>query len=69
MELKVWVEGIQRIVCGVTNETTCQVNINQNARICESDEMKINNNDMHLNVGCGVCVGSCNWKNWTIYIN
>lgn len=25
MELKVWVEGIQRIVCGVTNETTCQV--------------------------------------------
>ena len=25
MELKVWVEGIQRIVCGVTNATTCQV--------------------------------------------
>lgn len=24
MELKVWVEGIQRIVCGVTDETTCQ---------------------------------------------
>lgn len=25
MELKVWVEGIQRIVCGVTETTTCQV--------------------------------------------
>lgn len=25
MELKVWVEGIQRIVCGVTELTTCQV--------------------------------------------
>lgn len=25
MELKVWVEGIQRIVCGVTDKTTCQV--------------------------------------------
>ena len=25
MELKVWVEGIQRIVCGVTVNTTCQV--------------------------------------------
>ncbi|KAK3881839.1 hypothetical protein Pcinc_013745 [Petrolisthes cinctipes] len=24
MELKVWVEGIQRIVCGVTETTTCQ---------------------------------------------
>ncbi|KAL6966034.1 Ras association domain-containing protein 8 [Sarracenia purpurea var. burkii] len=24
MELKVWVEGIQRIVCGVTEDTTCQ---------------------------------------------
>lgn len=27
MELKVWVEGIQRIVCGVTEATTCQVNV------------------------------------------
>lgn len=27
MELKVWVEGIQRIVCGVTDTTTCQVNL------------------------------------------
>lgn len=27
MELKVWVEGIQRIVCGVTEVTTCQVAI------------------------------------------
>lgn len=25
MELKIWVEGIQRIVCGVTEATTCQV--------------------------------------------
>ncbi|KAF2346324.1 Ubiquitin-related domain, partial [Trinorchestia longiramus] len=24
MELKVWVDGIQRIVCGVTQATTCQ---------------------------------------------
>ncbi|KAL8170145.1 UNVERIFIED_CONTAM: Ras association domain-containing protein 7 [Gekko kuhli] len=24
MELKVWVDGIQRVVCGVSNETTCQ---------------------------------------------
>ncbi|VVC37264.1 Hypothetical protein CINCED_3A014068 [Cinara cedri] len=24
MELKVWVEGIQRVVCGVTESTTCQ---------------------------------------------
>jgi Ras association domain-containing protein 7/8 len=24
MELKVWVEGIQRIICGVTDATTCQ---------------------------------------------
>ncbi|KAK6191026.1 hypothetical protein SNE40_002776 [Patella caerulea] len=23
MELKVWVDGIQRVICGVTNETTC----------------------------------------------
>lgn len=30
MELKVWVEGIQRIVCGVTDATTCQVNKPQN---------------------------------------
>lgn len=28
MELKVWVEGIQRIVCGVTENTTCQVILN-----------------------------------------
>jgi hypothetical protein len=28
MELKVWVEGIQRIVCGVTDATTCQVRTN-----------------------------------------
>ena len=27
MELKVWVEGIQRIVCGVTDKTTCQVRL------------------------------------------
>ena len=27
MELKVWVEGIQRIVCGVTETTTCQVSV------------------------------------------
>lgn len=27
MELKIWVEGIQRIVCGVTEDTTCQVDI------------------------------------------
>ena len=27
MELKVWVEGIQRIVCGVTDKTTCQVSL------------------------------------------
>jgi hypothetical protein len=27
MELKVWVEGIQRIVCGVTENTTCQVGV------------------------------------------
>lgn len=27
MELKVWVEGIQRIVCGVTETTTCQVSL------------------------------------------
>ena len=27
MELKVWVEGIQRIVCGVTEKTTCQVKL------------------------------------------
>uniref|UniRef100_A0A8C7PND6 Ras-associating domain-containing protein n=1 Tax=Oncorhynchus mykiss TaxID=8022 RepID=A0A8C7PND6_ONCMY len=24
MELKVWVDGVQRIVCGVTEHTTCQ---------------------------------------------
>lgn len=24
MELKVWVDGVQRIVCGVTEATTCQ---------------------------------------------
>ena len=24
MELKVWVDGVQRIVCGVTELTTCQ---------------------------------------------
>lgn len=24
MELKVWVDGIQRVVCGVTEATTCQ---------------------------------------------
>ena len=24
MEVKVWVEGIQRVVCGVTDKTTCQ---------------------------------------------
>ena len=24
MELKVWVEGIQRVVCGVSDVTTCQ---------------------------------------------
>ena len=27
MELKVWVEGIQRTVCGVTDKTTCQVRL------------------------------------------
>jgi hypothetical protein len=30
MELKVWVEGIQRIICGVTENTTCQVSAIQN---------------------------------------
>ena len=24
MELKVWVDGIQRVVCGLTEDTTCQ---------------------------------------------
>uniref|UniRef100_A0A3P8RHM5 Ras association domain family member 8a n=1 Tax=Astatotilapia calliptera TaxID=8154 RepID=A0A3P8RHM5_ASTCA len=24
MELKVWVDGVQRVVCGVTEATTCQ---------------------------------------------
>lgn len=24
MELKVWVDGIQRVVCGVSEHTTCQ---------------------------------------------
>lgn len=24
MELKVWVDGVQRVVCGVTEVTTCQ---------------------------------------------
>lgn len=24
MELKVWVDGVQRVVCGVTEFTTCQ---------------------------------------------
>lgn len=24
MELKVWVDGIQRVVCGVSEKTTCQ---------------------------------------------
>lgn len=24
MELKVWVDGIQRVVCGVSEQTTCQ---------------------------------------------
>lgn len=24
MELKVWVDGVQRVVCGVTELTTCQ---------------------------------------------
>ena len=27
MELKVWVEGIQRVVCGVCDRTTCQVTL------------------------------------------
>lgn len=27
MELKVWVEGIQRVVCGVCERTTCQVRV------------------------------------------
>ena len=34
MELKVWVEGIQRIVCGVTEKTTCQVS-DPTYRSCE----------------------------------
>lgn len=24
MELKVWVDGVQRVVCGVSDQTTCQ---------------------------------------------
>lgn len=24
MELKVWVDGVQRVVCGVSEQTTCQ---------------------------------------------
>lgn len=24
MELKVWVDGVQRVVCGVNEKTTCQ---------------------------------------------
>lgn len=38
MELKVWVEGIQRIVCGVTETTTCQVsNVYLNITIALDD--------------------------------
>lgn len=33
MELKVWVEGIQRIVCGVTETTTCQVSGMQSSHV------------------------------------
>ena len=35
MELKVWVEGIQRIVCGVTDKTTCQVRTSKESLIME----------------------------------
>lgn len=34
MELKVWVEGIQRIVCGVTDSTSCQVSFSNHILIC-----------------------------------
>ena len=34
MELKVWVEGIQRIVCGVTEKTTCQVGSKDSYMYC-----------------------------------
>lgn len=42
MELKVWVEGIQRIVCGVTETTTCQVsNVYLNITIVLDDAIFI----------------------------
>lgn len=58
MELKVWVEGIQRIVCGVTEATTCQVlflfGFVTFFLFC-------------IILGCSFCLGSCNWEVGQIY--
>jgi hypothetical protein len=52
MELKVWVEGIQRIVCGVTETTTCQVLLQQYfLEYCASFGI----------LGRCFCFGSCYW--------
>lgn len=60
MELKVWVEGIQRIVCGVTEATTCQVLFLFGSITFFS---------FHIILGCSFCFGSCHWEVRQIYSN
>lgn len=53
MELKVWVEGIQRIVCGVTVNTTCQVIsfINFLKYLNEANKIKCSNKNLKVGDG------------------
>lgn len=66
MELKVWVEGIQRIVCGVTETTTCQV-----LHLLFIFYLTLLRISLLLfaYIGCGICFGPCNRKNWTVHID
>lgn len=72
MELKVWVEGIQRIVCGVNEKTTCQVRSQftnyKYSYFYQFVTLVIDNWDLFL-IGRCVRPGTRNRKDWTIHIN
>lgn len=58
MELKVWVDGVQRIVCGVTEMTTCQEVVIALAQAIGESEfiLKVQKYNICVHSHCGVAL-------------
>ena len=59
MELKVWVDGIQRVVCGVSEQTTCQEVVIALARAIGEPSLSAGGMPLrggkHVPRGCPIC--------------